>query len=183
MTVIALQAAAARRVWSSDPGLASQHAVTLRQTTADLVRELRETLVLLGTDDDTGAAAFGELVDRANASGVHVSIETTGDHAALEPALRHAAYRVLQEALTNAARHAPGADVAVRLDVDDAGLALAVCNPVPAASRLATPAAAGAGSGRGLIGMRERVEGCGGRLLAGPVAPGGFAVQAWLPRR
>ena len=107
---------------------------------------------------------------------MHVDIDVSGDLAALAPELEHAAYRVLQEALTNAARHAPGADIRVRLDFGRSGLALVVGNELPS-----PPAAAATGAGQGLRGMRERVETCGGRLATGTGPPGRFTVRAWLP--
>ena len=175
MTVIVLQAGAARRVWTSDPGLAQRHAGTLRATVSELVTELRALLVTLGG----GAVRIGrarQLIERARATGIQIGVEVTGDHASLTPAVEHTAYRLLQEALTNAARHAPGAEVQVRLDFKPSGLNLEVSNDAP---RL--PAPGTVGSGEGLRGMRERVELCGGRLAAGAEATGGFAVRAWLP--
>jgi signal transduction histidine kinase len=83
---------------------------------------------------------------------------------------------VLQEALTNAARHAPGADVLVRLEFEPSALTVEVANRLPALAPRPTE-----GAGHGLRGMRERVEGCGGRLFAGARPAGGFAVRAWLP--
>ena len=107
---------------------------------------------------------------------MHVDIDVSGDRGALAPELEHAAYRVLQEALTNAARHAPGTDIRVRLDFGCSGLALEVANELPS-----PPASATDGTGQGLRGMRERVEACGGRLATGTGPPGRFTVRAWLP--
>jgi signal transduction histidine kinase len=176
MTVIVLQAGAARRVWSSDPDLAQQHAATLRATVRELVSELREMLVMLGGGPDAEIDDLERLIERARTSCARVWLEVTGHRRSLAPALHHTAYRVLQEALTNAARHAPGADVLVRLDFNRSGLALEVSNRTPQ-----PPPPQSDGSGHGLMGMRERVEACGGQLAAGLQTPDRFAIRAWLP--
>ena len=173
MTVIVLQAGAARRVWLSDPELATQHTTTLRETVSEVLAELRGMMVELGAGG-AGTARLEQLIQRVSTSGVNVGLEVTGDRTSLAPALEHTAYRVLQEALTNAARHAPGADVSVRLDFAPSGLALEVANETP------SPPAAN-GRGDGLAGMRERVEALGGELVAGVQPPGNFSVRAWLP--
>ena len=116
MTVIVLQAGAARRVWSSDPALASEHTATLRKTVSELITELRAMMVALAGGEQAGIDQLDRLLERAGASGMHVDLDVNGDREALSPELEHTAYRVLQEALTNAARHAPGTDIRVRLD-------------------------------------------------------------------
>jgi len=175
MAVIVLQAAAARRVWRSDPELAAEHAATLRSTVSELISELRTMIVALAGSEQAGVDRLDRLLQRARTSGLHLDLEVTGDRASLAPALEHTAYRVLQEALTNAARHAPGAEILVRLDFGRSGLALEVANET---SSVPAPAA---GSGHGLTGMRERVEACGGRLAVGAQPPGRFTLRAWLP--
>jgi signal transduction histidine kinase len=176
MTVIVLQAGAARRVWRSDPALANEHTVTLRKTVSELITELRAMMVALAGGEQPGIDRLDRLLERAGASGMHVDLDVSGDRGALSPELEHTAYRVLQEALTNAARHAPGTDIRVRLDFDRSGLALEVANELPS-----PPAPAANGPGQGLSGMRERVEACGGRLATGTGPPGRFTVRAWLP--
>jgi signal transduction histidine kinase len=176
MTAIVLQAGAARRVWHSDPELAERHARTLRNTASELVSELRTMLVELGSSGGARSDRLEQLIARARTTGLHVGLKITGDRASLAPALQHTAYRVLQEALTNAARHAPGTDVLVQLDYGQSGLSLEVSNDTDA-----LPAPPTDGSGQGLRGMRERVEACGGRLAAGAQPPDSFAVRAWIP--
>jgi signal transduction histidine kinase len=176
MTVIVLQAQAARRVWRNDPKLAAKHTATLRKTVSELISELRAMMVLLVGGEQSGTERLEDLLERARASGLQVDLEVRGDRASLPLALQHTAYRVLQEALTNVARHAPGADVHVRLDFDCSGLGLEVTNSTPSMSPPASD-----GSGQGLRGMRERVEASGGRLSAGAQRPGSFSVRAWLP--
>jgi signal transduction histidine kinase len=176
MTVIVLQAGAARRVWSSDPELASEHTATLRKTVTELITERRAMIVALTGGERAGIDRLDRLLELPGASGIHVDVEVTGDRGVLAPVLEHTAYRVLQEALTNAARHAPGADILVRMDFGRSGLALEVANETRS-----SPAAATNGPGQGLRGMRERVEACGGQIATGTGAPGRFTVRAWLP--
>jgi signal transduction histidine kinase len=90
-----------------------------------------------------------------------------------------AAYRLVQEALTNARRHAPGAPVDVRVVGDDADVVVEVVNSP--SSAIPAPRSPIDGSGFGLVGMRERVRMLGGRLEAGPTDGGGFALTARLP--
>ncbi len=167
MTVIALQAGAARRVWSSDPKLAGEHTATLRKTVSELITELRAMVVALTGGEQAGIDRLDRLIELAQASGLQVDLTVAGDRSSLAPALEHTACRVLREALTNAARHAPGADILVRLDLGSSGLALEVANETPR-----IPAPATDGGGHGLRGIRERVEACGGRLAAGTEPPG-----------
>jgi signal transduction histidine kinase len=88
----------------------------------------------------------------------------------------HVALRVVQESLTNALRHAPGAPVRVLVDGSGRGLTVSVENDKPVQARSGL-----SGTGRGLVGLRERVQGLGGQLLAGPTAHGGWLVEATLP--
>src|SRR5205823_590077 len=110
-------------------------------------------------------------------AGVAVSVRTQGSARPLSPAIDLAAYRIVQEALTNVLRHAPGASVAVDLRYAEERLEIDVLSdgPEPAHTRPA-------GSGHGLAGMRERAAAAGGGVSAGPEG-GGFAVHAWLPAR
>jgi signal transduction histidine kinase len=113
------------------------------------------------------------LVDRAAVAGLPVVLTRTGDTTPLPPLLDRAVHRVVQEALTNAARHAPGAPVTVELATTDEVL-VTVTNPVDR-----TPA--GDGGGSGLAGLAERVRLVGGTLRSG-VVDGRFTVTARLPR-
>ncbi|MGY1747570.1 ATP-binding protein, partial [Blastococcus sp. SYSU D00695] len=96
--------------------------------------------------------------------------------AQLDPAVGRAAYRIVQEALTNAAKHAPGARVCVELDRREGALAVRVVNGAPT-----RPAAGAPSGGHGLVGLAERVRTLDGRLDTGPRLDGGFAVEAVLP--
>jgi signal transduction histidine kinase len=143
--------------------------------------ELRGVLGILGRSGAAERAPqptwsdIAALVERTRSAGV--DIEVVGDATAeVGPSAGYAAYRVVQEALTNARKHAPGARVTVDLDATSKLLTVLVSTPLDASAR----ATDGSG-GLGLAGMRERVEGLGGRLLSGPVGDA-FVVEAILPR-
>jgi signal transduction histidine kinase len=159
--------------------------LAIQEASRDATRELRATLDVLRTDvGDTGgdeSAGSGldrldELVERARAAGVPAAVTVSGDERPLPADVSRAAYRIVQEALTNVGRHAgQPATVSVRLDYRPDGLAVQVED-----DGQATPAAAPV-PGTGLIGMRERVTALGGRLRAERRTEGGFAVLAELP--
>jgi len=141
--------------------------------------ELRGVLGILGRAGSAERAPqptwsdIGALVERTRSAGV--AIEVVGDaHAEVGPSVGYAAYRVVQEALTNARKHAPGASVTLDLETTSQLLTVQVSTPLGSAPPVH-------GSGQGLVGMRERVEALGGRLLAGPVGDH-FVVEAILPR-
>jgi signal transduction histidine kinase len=142
--------------------------------------ELRGVLGILGRSGAAERAPqptwsdIAALVERTRSAGV--DIEVVGDATAdVGPSAGYAAYRVVQEALTNARKHAPGARVTVDLDATSKLLTVLVLTPLGTAAR---PSGSG---GQGLVGMRERVEALGGRLLSGPVGED-FVVEAILPR-
>lgn len=147
--------------------------LAIQEAGGEAMRELRATLEVLRTDEPTGTPAL--LVERARAAGLAVELAVTGDEHPLTATVDRAAYRIVQEALTNAARHAGPAKVSVQLtyrtdeltiSVDDDGEARPTCPPT---------------FGIGLTGMRERVAALGGTLHAAPRAEGGFSVRAQLP--
>jgi signal transduction histidine kinase len=109
---------------------------------------------------------------------VSVAAEVTGDRFPLPEGVDLSAYRIVQEALSNAMRHAPGSQVNVRVGYHPDCLQLEVRNDAAAADG---PASVTAGSGHGLVGMRERAAMLGGTLFAAPVPGGGFRVTAVLP--
>jgi signal transduction histidine kinase len=121
-----------------------------------------------------GLALLDELVDTARTAGSEVRLCVEGEPTPLPPGVDVCAYRILQEALTNARRHAPGADVEIELGYGADALRLCVRDhgPGPGEAEL---------DGHGLLGMRERVLMVGGTLSIGPAPDGGFAVEAELP--
>ena len=119
-------------------------------------------------------ARLDDLVGAVRAAGTRIDLVTTGRLDAVSPTLGVTAYRLVQEAVTNALKHAPGSAVAVRVEVDGAGVALEVVDDGPAPAAVVP--------GHGLDGMRERVGAFGGTLTYGPGAHGGFAVAARLPQ-
>src|SRR3954453_14650060 len=147
--------------------------LAIQEAGGEAMRELRATLDGLRTDEPTGTPAL--LVERARAACLAVEMTVSGDERPLTATVDRAAYRIVQEALTNAPRHAGPAKVRVELAygkedvtirVDDDGAADPDRPPQP---------------GHGLTGMRERVTALGGTLHAGPRAEGGFSVRAELP--
>jgi len=164
--------------------------LAIHEAGADAGRELRATLgVLRSQDEDPGDDCDGSglghldgMVTRARSAGLPVTVTVTGTQRPLPPAVDQAAYRIVQEALTNASRHAGSADGgqasawvllqyakdALTVQVHDDGDGFATTS---------------AGPGLGLMGMRERVSALGGRLHAGPREGGGFQVRAELPVR
>jgi signal transduction histidine kinase len=159
--------------------------LAIQEASRDATRELRATLDVLRTDladaagDDSPASGLDrmdELVERARAAGVPATVSVGGDERSLPAEVDRAAYRIVQEALTNVGRHAGRpSTVSVRLDYRPDGLAVQIDD-----DGQATPAAAPV-PGTGLIGMRERVTTLGGRLRAEPRPEGGFTVRAELP--
>jgi signal transduction histidine kinase len=187
MSVIAIQAEAAPYRVADPPPELTESFAGIRASALDGLTELRRILGVLRAEDterDTapqpGLERLDELVTTARAAGHAVETETTGRPRALPPAMELSAYRILQEAVSNVLRHAPGAPIRVRLDygeADESGLRISVVNG-PAA----TPApSARQGSGHGLAGMRERTALLGGELTAAATADGGYAVEVDLP--
>ncbi|MFD0354653.1 sensor histidine kinase, partial [Streptomyces sp. NPDC127110] len=155
-----------------------------RGTIADAVERLRETVAVLHEPGEQGPEpdTVEDLLGRAVASGVPVRWERRGTFTGtLPPLVERGTYRVVQEALTNAVKHAPGGRVRVGIDHGPDRTRVSVVN---AAARDGEPAAAGAGagSGRGLTGLRERVAVLGGTLRTGPYQDG-FRVTAVLPHQ
>ena len=148
------------------------------------LEELRQLLGLLQEDPDEdaplapqpGLGDVEELVGDSRRAGLEVTLTRCGAPRELDPTVGRTAYRVVQEALTNAGKHAPGGPVAVTLDLREAELTVTVTNR--AATRPPTALPSG---GLGLIGLRERVRTVGGTLRAEPRLDGGFRVEAVLP--
>jgi signal transduction histidine kinase len=145
--------------------------------------EMRRVLRLLRDDEpqpelepQPGLAQIPELIDSARQAGADVRLKG-GSVADVDPAVQLTAYRVVQEALSNAVRHAPGAPVRVVVGRSANALVVQVAN------RPGTGAPIAVGSGHGLVGMRERVELVDGRMTAGKTSDGGYLVEVAIPMR
>ncbi|MDQ2588287.1 sensor histidine kinase [Saccharothrix yanglingensis] len=178
--------AGALGVGSAEPAVRAA-AEDIRQACALALTELRDLVGVLRTGGEVTAGAPAEptapdprtLVDEARAVGERVSYSAGGVPGRVSPTVRRTAYRVVQESLTNARKHAPGAEVAVVVDYRGDGVTVRVTNGP--ARWAADDALASSGSGVGLLGLGQRVELVGGALHAGPTPDGGFRVDAALP--
>jgi signal transduction histidine kinase len=177
-TLIAVGAAALAASTAEDSTRRS--AEHMRGLAKRALAEMRAALGLLdgAAEPVVGLAEMAALVEGVQTAGVEVEMTLTGEPSDLPAAVGRAVYRVVQESLTNAVRHAPGAPVHVQLDRRPDELLVRVTNPAPPRTRRRREAFAAGGAG--LSGLSERVAAAGGALTAGPVA-GGFGVQARFP--
>ncbi|MFM9445929.1 sensor histidine kinase [Streptomyces acidiscabies] len=156
----------------------------LRKAVSEAVDHLRETVTVLrdGPDDtgvkDSSVESVEELLARATASGIAVDLVREGGSPSFSPLVEHAVYRVVQESLTNATKHAPGSAVHVRIAHEDGRTEVEVINSAPPAG----PLPGLVPGNRGLAGLRERVSALGGDLSTGPFERG-FRVTAVMPDR
>jgi signal transduction histidine kinase len=167
--------------------------LAIQEAGADAVRELRATLGVLRSEEDgdgSGLSQLDSLVARAQAAGLPVTVTVTGAQRPLAPEVDQAAYRIVQEALTNVGRHAGLAGLAGGGDQVSASVhlhytpeALSIQVDDDGQGTVAPAGTRSSGPGLGLVGMRERVSALGGRLQAGPQDGGGFLVRAELPAR
>jgi signal transduction histidine kinase len=185
VSVMVVQAGAARRVLDASPANAREALLAVEGSGRTALGELRHLLGLLNpaTDGSTlgpqpGLRDLGSLIERVSTAGLSVELHTSGTPVGLPPGIDLAAYRVVQEALTNVLKHAGPATVAVQLKYTPAELVITVINDTPVSSGAETPAG---GSGQGLIGLRERVALYDGSLEAGPRLGGGWRVTARIP--
>jgi signal transduction histidine kinase len=194
LAVITVQAGVGRRLMAKRPeeaGLALDSIETIGRTAQD---ELRVVLALL-RDEGIGPAALApaprlvdvkELVHTVQASGTRVELRASGIDRQLSPALELSIYRVVQEALTNVVKHAPGAHATVDLAVLDQAVSIAVTDDGggadwPAGDPKRSGPTGGPGPGHGIVGMRERTGAFGGWLIAEPLPGRGFHVIAEFP--
>lgn len=152
--------------------------LAIQEAGRDATRELRATLEALRDDGKTpphGLDDVPELVERARTTGLDARLTIEGQRHDVPAAVGRTAYRIVQESLTNIARHASAATASVRIDYRPGALAIRVDDDGNATPETATI------PGVGLLGMRERVSALGGRLSAQPRSESGFTVQAELP--
>ncbi|MFP5317973.1 MAG: sensor histidine kinase [Acidimicrobiia bacterium] len=191
MSVIAVQAGTGRMVIDDDVDHARRALVSIEETSKRALDEMRRLLGVLRAGDavdggDPAALApvptledLDRLVAHAVEGGTPVDVAVSGDRRTVPAGIQLAAYRLVQEALTNVRRHAPGSSARVRLSYEPEALVVDVENRLAPGSTAAS--ASGAGGGHGLIGMRERISLYGGDFSAGPDGEGAFRVSARLP--
>jgi signal transduction histidine kinase len=179
ISVMIIQAAAGQRLVDNDPARARQAFAAIAESARQGREDLQRLVELLGGTEVGGPdlSLIEEVVTRAARSGLEVSCRFEGDRDGVAAPIAHIAFRVVQESLTNALRHAPGA--AVRVHVQGTGRDLTVCveNDPSTQERPGM-----SGMGRGLTGLRERVQEQAGRLLVGPTSCGGWQVEATFPK-
>jgi signal transduction histidine kinase len=202
VSVMIVQAGAARQVLASDPREAKEALLAVESSGRAAMSELRSLLGLLspptsvGPQDGSSTDAAGadqqaedlrpqpglgqikSLVGRVRKAGLPVELDLGSVPDGLPPGVDLAAFRVIQEGLTNVIKHAGKPHTTVRLDYRDGDLLVEVADdgpPIPAAGPIAS------GAGRGLLGLRERTALYGGELAAGPVPGGGWSVRARIP--
>lgn len=205
ISMIAVQAETARLATPGMPAAGARRLLEIGDTARAALTEMRRLLGVLRDDARDADPArvdqqkpradlrpqptlqqLVELLDEArNASMTGVRLIVSGSPATLDPGVELAAYRIIQEALTNARRHAPGAAVDVELHYTAETLRLRVRDNGPGTGfeAVGSGAAAKPGTGHGLLGMRERATAVGGLLTAGPASVGGFLVEATLPAK
>ena len=190
------QAGTVAHLISADPGRAQAMATDMADTIGSALRELKGTVGLLRDaavpnaplEPAPGLAQLSRLADAFAAAGLTVDASSAGTARPLSPAADLTAFRVIQEALTNVAKHAGVRRAGVHLAYGDRLLTITVVNAAGSSTPVVPAPAPGSGHragpavpGYGLIGMRERVTSVGGRLRAGPRTDGGFEVIAEIP--
>ncbi|HEX3750894.1 MAG TPA: sensor histidine kinase [Streptosporangiaceae bacterium] len=184
ISLISVQAAVGLDLMDSDPDQARAALTAIRSVSREALDELRSMLATLRqageqppTAPTPGLARLPELTELTRAAGIPVRTEAAGTARPLPAAVDLAAYRIIQESLTNVARHAGPATATVRLDYQAGGVSVQIRDD----GRPAPGSRPAAGPGSGIAGMTERAAALGGELTAGPRPGGGFAVTAWLP--
>jgi signal transduction histidine kinase len=202
VSVVAVQAEAALSLLPQHPAESARSVEIIASTARQAMTELRQLLgvlrrraetVPLETSPTASLDSIRDLVDRARGAGLPVTVEVVGERCPLGATVEAHAYRIVQEALTNALRHSHGGSAAVALTYEPGYLTVSVTDSGGRASPLAAPplppaagngnggtGASPAGTGFGLAGIAERVASCGGSLTVGPKGRG-FAIVARLP--
>jgi signal transduction histidine kinase len=180
LSVMLLQLGAARQVFHTDPALAHELLGSIEAIGRGACQDLDVAMALFGHEPELrpgrGLDELAELVESVGAAGLRVELQVEGERRQVSPIVEWSAYRIVQEALTNVARHAPGAKTTVNVRFDEQEVRLSILDDGGAATD------APRRSGRGIVGMRERASALGGTLVAGPRRAGGFRVVARLPR-
>ncbi|MEV5729584.1 sensor histidine kinase [Streptomyces pharetrae] len=197
MSVISIQAQVAPHLVENPSEELKENLAGIRQNALEALTELRRVLGVLRSENPEDPYGLGEsgtgaapdapqptldrldaLMENTRAAGLRVTADVRGEpRRPYPPGVELSAYRIVQEALSNALRHAPGSEVRVRVDHVPQGLLLEITN-----SRPERPVQPSPGAGHGLLGMRERAAMLGGHVSALPTLHGGFSVVAFLPR-
>lgn len=186
MSVISIQAQVAPHLVRDPPDELKENLTGIRENALEALAELRRVLGVLRSEEAPSQSArhtpqpsldrLGALVASVRSAGLAVTLSTTGEPRPLPPGVELSAYRIVQEALSNVMRHAPGASARVEIGHRAAGLTVRVTNTAPL-----RPAHTSHGVRHGLLGMRERTTMLGGDLATGPAPGGGWEVTAILP--
>ncbi|MEU8780207.1 sensor histidine kinase [Streptomyces sp. NPDC048637] len=186
MSVISIQAQVAPHLVKEPTDELKENLAGIRRNAVEALTELRRVLGVLRSEDaladgvrHTPQPTLGrldELVGTVRGAGLAVTTEISGEPRPLSPGVELSAFRIVQEALSNAIRHAPGAEVRVAIGYRPGGLSIRVTNSAPDG-----PAPPSQGAGHGLLGMHERATMLGGELATGPTPDGGYEVTAILP--
>ena len=188
MSVIAVQSGVGGHVMDTQPEEARKALAAIEATSRSALTEMRRLLGVLRADGEPqgalapapGLADIGTLLSQVGEAGLKVWVQVTGDRRPLPPGVDLSAYRVIQEALTNVLKHAPSSPATVTISYAADAVTVEVADE--GSERPAGGNRGGdAGSGHGIIGMRERVAVFGGELTAGPRPEGGFLVRARFP--
>ncbi|NEE06950.1 sensor histidine kinase [Streptomyces sp. SID7499] len=188
MSVISIQAQAAPHLAENPSAELTENLESIRQNAKDALSELRQVLGVLRSEH-TGPEAdphapqpsldrLDELVANVRAAGYGVTLRTTGERGPLPQGVELSAFRIVQEALSNAMRHAPGAEVRVDIAYSPSDVTVRITNTAPTGPVPSSP-----GTGHGLLGMRERAAILGGTLTCAATADGGYEVSAALPAK
>ena len=185
LAAVMLQVTSARHVLRRDPEAAEDALRSAEEVGRRSMRELRRTVALLRSDDETGVepplpsvAEIPALVDQARAGGLAVELQTRGDLSSIPPGVGVAVYRITQEALANAARHAPRAQTSLGLELTNGRVAIVAETTGPIVT--SSSPSERERPRYGLIGMQERATALGGEFAAGPT-PSGWRMSCQLP--
>jgi signal transduction histidine kinase len=186
VAIINVQAGVTAYLLDKRPEGAREALVTIEQTSAQALHEMRAVLGVLRDSEDgrvphPGLAQVNELTAMAGEAGLDIKLEVTSPAAPLPSAVDHTAYRILQESLTNVIRHVGPTRVTVALGYGTGSLEVRVTDEGRAEGAAGAIDGGPAEPGRGIVGMRERCGLLGGELTAGPRPDGGFEVKARLP--
>jgi signal transduction histidine kinase len=198
VSLIAVQSDAAATLLPGQPVQAAKHVEIIGQTAREAMGELRGLLGVLRTPADfagrqppdtapvPSVSQLGQALDQVREAGISVELRVEGSPARLAPSVDLAAYRIVQEALTNTVRHSGADKAAVTLRYEPGYVTVSVTDTGHGPAAAARPQGTGStltsrSGGFGLAGMAERVAACGGSLTVGPGQAGGFAVTARLP--